>query len=78
MEKDKRLMEASCLEKLTVGETGSCSDGRDHAHKSLIRFSVDEQGCVLSLFDLRPDYGECNEDNGDLLQKVPYTHCCIQ
>ena len=72
-------MEASCLEKLTVGETGSWSDGRDHAHKSLIQFSVDEQVCVLSLlFDLRPDYGECNEDNGDLLQKVLCTHCCIQ
>ena len=78
-DKDRKLMEASCLEKLTVGETGSWSDGRDHAHKSLIQFSVDEQVCVLSLlFDLRPDYGECNEDNGDLLQKVPYTYCCTQ
>ena len=32
MEKDKRLMEASCWERLTVGETGSCSDGQVHAH----------------------------------------------
>ena len=31
MEKDKRLMEASCWERLTEGETGSCSDGRGHA-----------------------------------------------
>ena len=46
--------------------------------KSLIQFSVDGQGCVPSLlFDLRPNYGG-NEDNGDLLQKVPCMHCCTQ
>ena len=28
MEKDKRLMEASRLERLTEGETESCSDGQ--------------------------------------------------
>ena len=27
----QKLMEASCWDRLTVGETGSCSDGRDHA-----------------------------------------------
>ena len=27
MEKDKQLMEAPCWERLTEGETGSCSDG---------------------------------------------------
>ena len=38
--------------------------------KSLIQFSVDGPGCVPSLlFDLRPNYGRGNEDNGDLLQK---------
>ena len=31
MEKDKRLMEASSYERLTEGETGSCSDGQGHA-----------------------------------------------
>ena len=31
MEKYKRLMEASWWERLTVGETGSCSDGWGHA-----------------------------------------------
>ena len=31
MEKDKRLMEASSYERLTEGETGSCSDGRGRA-----------------------------------------------
>ena len=33
MEKDKSLMEASCWERLTKGETGSYSDGRDRALK---------------------------------------------
>ena len=42
-------------------------------NKSLIQVSVDGQGCVLSLlFDLRPNYGGDNEDNGDLLQKIPF------
>ena len=39
--------------------------------KSLIQFSVDWCGWVPSLlFDLRPNYGGGNEDNGNLLQKV--------
>ena len=39
--------------------------------KSLIQFSVDGWSCVLSLlFDLRPNYSEGNEDNGDLLQQA--------
>ena len=47
--------------------------------KALIQFSVDSQGCVPSLlFDLRPNYGGGNEDNGDLLQKVPCRHCHTQ
>ena len=47
--------------------------------KSLIQFSVDGRGCVPSLlFDLRPNYGGGNEDDGDLLQKFPCTHCCTQ
>ena len=53
--------------------------GRALLSKSLIQFSVDGQGCVLSLlFDLRPNYGGGNEDTGDLLQKIPCTHCCNQ
>ena len=82
-------MEASCWERLTEGETGCCSDGRDllwrnlglilmdgaMLSKSLIKFSVDGQSCVLSLlFDLRPNYGGDNEDNGYLLPKVPCEH----
>ena len=47
--------------------------------KSLIQFSVDGQDCVPSLFfDLRPNYDGGNEDNCDLLQKVPCTHSCTQ
>ena len=45
--------------------------------KSLIQFSVDGWACVpLLWFDLRPNYGGGNEDNGDLLQKVPCIHSC--
>ena len=47
--------------------------------KSLIQFSVEGQGCVpFLLFDLRPNYGGGDEDDGDLFQKVPCTHCCTQ
>ena len=46
--------------------------------KYLIQFSVDGRGCVPSLlFDLRPNYGGGNEDDGDLLQK-PCRHCCTR
>ena len=49
--------------------------GEAMLHKSLIQFSVEGQGYVPSLlFDLRPNCGGGNEDNGDLLQKVPSTH----
>ena len=47
--------------------------------QSLIQFSFDGRGCVpFLLFDLRPDYGGGNEDNGDLLQKVQCMHCHTQ
>ena len=47
--------------------------------KSLIQFSVEGWGCVPSLFfDLRTNYGGGHEDNGNLLQKVPCTHCYTQ
>ena len=64
----------------TEKETGSCSDKLGAMlSKSLIQFSVDGQGCVPSLlFNLRPNYGRGNEDNGDLLQKVLCTHFSIQ
>ena len=44
--------------------------------KSLIRFSVDgEDSSPSLLFDLIPNYGGVNEDNGNLLQKVLCTYC---
>ena len=48
--------------------------------KSSIQFSVDGQDCIPSLlFDLRPNNGGGNEDNGNFLQKIPckhrYTQC---
>ena len=46
-------------------------------NKSLIQFSVDGRDCVPSLlFDLRPNYGGHNEDDDDVLQKVPCRQCC--
>ena len=79
MEKDKRLMEASCWEILTGGKLGLVLMDEAMLSTSLIQFSVDGRGCVLSLsFDLRANYSGGNEDNGDLLQKVPCTHCYTQ
>ena len=77
--KDKRLMETSWWERLTMGETRSFLMGGAILSKSLIQFSVDGRVCVPSLlFDLRPNYGGGNEDNGDLLQEVLCMHCCTQ
>ena len=70
MEKDKRLI-GEKLGLLLMGGAVLC--------KSLIQFSVDEWGCAPSLlFDLRPNYGGGNANNGDLLQKAPYRHCYTQ
>ena len=78
-DKDKRIMEDSWWERLTVGKLGLVLMDGAMISKSLIQFSVDGQSCVLSLLlDLRPNYGGGNEDNGNLLQKVQYTHCCTQ
>ena len=47
--------------------------------KSLIQFPFDGRGYVPSLlFDLRPNYPESNEDNGNFLQKIPCMHCHTQ
>ena len=62
-----------------VGSAWSVLTGRAFLSKSLIQFSVDGHGCVPSLlFDLRPNYVGGNEDNGNLLQKVPCMHCHTQ
>ena len=58
-----------------MGNLGLALIGRAMLSKSLIQFSVGGRGCVPSLlFDLRPNYGGGNEDNGDLLKKVLGTH----
>ena len=60
------------------GKLGLVQMGGAKLSKSLIQFSVDWQGCFPSLlFDLRLNYGRGNEDNGDLLLKVPCMLCCI-
>ena len=63
----------------TKGKLGLILMGRAILSKSLIQFSVDGWGCVASLlFDLRTNYGGGNEENGNLLQNVPCTHCYTQ
>ena len=58
------------------GKLGLILMGRAMLSKSLTQFSVDGQSCVSSLlFDLRPNYGGGNENNRDLLVKVPCMHC---
>ena len=62
IDKDMRLVEASWWEGLSVGESGSCSDGRDMLSKSLIHFFCWWVGlCSLP--------GRGHGSNGDLLQK---------
>jgi len=78
MDKKKRLMEASWWERLKR-KLGLVLMGGAMLSKSLIQFSVDGLGCVPSLlFDLGPNYGGGNEDNGDLLRKFPWMHCSTQ
>ena len=77
-DKDKRFMEASWWDRLTEGELSLVLIGWAMLSKSLFQFSVDAWGCIPSLlFDLRPNYGGCNEDNNDL-HKVPGMHCGTQ
>ena len=63
MEKDKRLMEASWWERLTEGEIGFCSDGPCSVYLYPIFYWW--VGCWHDLlFDMSPNYGGGNEDNG--------------
>ena len=79
MEKDKRLMEAFWWERLTEGETGVVLMGKAMHSKFLILFPIDGQGCIPSLLlNLRPNCAGGSEDDSDLLQKAPCTHCCTQ
>ena len=78
MEKDR------CLWKLPDGRDwlkgeGLVLMGGAMLSKSLIQFSTDGWISLPSLlFDMRPNYGGSNEDNGVLLQKVPCVHCYTQ
>ena len=61
------------------GKLGLVLMGGAMLSKSLIQFSIDGWGSVPSqLFDLRPNHGRGDEDNGNLLQKVLCIHCCTQ
>ena len=78
MDKDKKPMEASWRERLR-GKLGLVLMGVTMFSKSLIQFSVDGWGCAPSLlFDLRPNYGGGNEENGNYLQKLLCMHCYTQ
>ena len=62
-----------------MGELGLVLIGGAMLSKSLIQFSIYVQGYSPTLlFDVRPNYGRSNEDNGHLLQKVLCIHCYIQ
>ena len=78
-QKDKRLMEASWWKRLTEGETGSCSDGWGHVQQifnSIFCWWVEL--CSLPVIYLGPNYGGGNEDNGDLLQMIPFMYHSTQ
>ena len=76
MEKDKRLRKLPDGRDPVRGKLSLVLMGWAMLSKSLIQFSVGGGSCVPSLlFDLRPNCGAGYEDNGDLLQKVPCTHC---
>ena len=78
VEKGKRLIEVSWWERLS-GKLGLVLMGRAILSKSLIQFSVDGWSSFPSLlFDLRSNYGGGNHHNGNLLPKVPCTHCHTQ
>ena len=72
-------MEASLLERLTVGEPGCCSDGWGYAQQIFNPIFTDGLSCVPSLlFGLGPNCGRVIGGNCDLLQKDLCTHCFIQ
>ena len=75
MKKDKRLMEASCWERLTEGETGWAGPCSINLQSN---FLLTGGLCSCPVIYLGPNYGGGNEDTGDLLQKVPCTHCYTQ
>ena len=62
--KDKRFMEASSFERLTEGETGSCSDGQGHAQYIFNPIFCWWVGLSSLLFGLRPKLSPTPETSG--------------
>ena len=78
-DKDKRLKKFPDGRDWLWGKLGLVLMGGATLSKSFIQFSVDGLDYVPSLLsDLRPNYGGGNEGKGNLLQKVPCTHCYTQ
>ena len=79
MEKAKRLRKLPDGRDWLWRKLGLVLMGGAIFSKSLIQFFVNGWDCVPSLlFDLRPNCGEGNEKNGDLLQKVPCTPAALR
>ena len=70
MEKNKRLLKLPDGRDWLRGKLGFVLMGKAMLSKPLIQFSVEGWGCAPSLlFDLRPNYGGGNEDNGDFFKR---------
>ena len=81
MKKSKRLVEASWWRGWLRGKLSLVLMIGAKLSKSLIQFCPINKWVglyFLPIFDLRLNYGRDNEDNGDLLQKIPCTHYYIQ
>ena len=79
MEMDKGPMEASWWERLTEGEIGTCSEGRSHAQEIFNPiFCWQAWLWSLPVIYLGLNYCGGNEDNGNILQKLPCIHCYTQ
>ena len=77
MDKDKRLVETSLWERLTLGESGSFLMGGAMLSKSLIQFSVN--GCLCSLYN-NLLFPPCCLAWGQTMVEVTWnlcTHCCV-
>jgi len=65
--------------RLAEGETGSCSEGQGHSQQIFNPiFCWWLELCSFPAIYLGPNYGEDNEDNGDLLQKISCMYCYTQ
>ena len=81
VERDKRLMKLPDGKDWLRGKLGLVLMIGAKLSKSLIQFCPINKWVglyFLPVFDLRLNYGRGNEDNGDLLQKIPCTHYYTQ